>query len=84
MKINVRLHATLRKITADGPQNRLAVDLPDNATVAHLLHALDIDASPEHVMVVLGNRRIGPDHPLNGDDEIQLFPPISGGKVAAY
>jgi molybdopterin converting factor small subunit len=79
LNVKVRLHATLRKITPEGPQNRLTVDLPDNATVADLLQALEVEASPDHVMALIGNRRVEPDHPLNGSDEVQLFPPISGG-----
>ncbi len=79
MKISVRLHATLRRITPEGPQNRLMVDMPDKATVAELLHTLDIDVSPQDVMVLIGNQRVEPDHPLNESEQVQLFPPISGG-----
>lgn len=79
MKVKVRLHATLRKMMPDGPQNRLTLDLPDTATVAELLQALEISASPDHVMALIGNRRVEPDHPLTDGIEVQLFPPISGG-----
>ncbi len=81
MKINVRLHATLRKATPEGPQNRLTVDVPDKATVTDLLDALDVNASPEHVMILIGNRRVEPDYLLKESDLVQLFPPISGGCI---
>ncbi|GAB4435470.1 MAG: hypothetical protein Kow0031_17210 [Anaerolineae bacterium] len=79
MKVTARLHATLRRATPNGLQNRVSVELPENATIADLLAALAIDASPEHVMLLIDHRRVTPAQPLADGDEVQLFPPISGG-----
>ncbi|RME78051.1 MAG: MoaD/ThiS family protein [Chloroflexi bacterium] len=79
MVVHVRLYATLRRPSPDGPQNRLSVDLPDGATVSDLLARLGIEQSADHVMAILNHRRVGPDHRLQPEDELHLLPPISGG-----
>ena len=66
-------------MTPEGPQSRFKVDLPENATVTDLLHALKINVSPEHVMILIDHHRVEPNHPLVDGDEVQVFPPISGG-----
>jgi molybdopterin converting factor small subunit len=47
--------------------------------VARLLNSLALDVAPEHLMVVANRRRLEPDTVLEDGDEIDLFPPISGG-----
>lgn len=78
MNVTVRLHATLRRPTPDGLQNRVTLELDDPATVALLLEALAVE-NPDHVMVLIGTRRVEQDHLLQDGDEVNLFPPISGG-----
>jgi molybdopterin converting factor small subunit len=79
VKVQVRLHATLRRQTAEGLQNRVTVELPEAATVAALIEALDIELDADSLMVLIGQRRVYAEHRLNDGDEVQLFPPISGG-----
>ena len=79
MKVTVRLHATLRRPASDGYQNRVIVDLADGAVVAALLQALDIDMPSEQLIILTGTRRVESNHRLNDGDEVNLFPPISGG-----
>lgn len=79
MKVTARLHATLRRPTSSGLQNRVTVDLAEGVTVAALLQALEIDLPAEHLLILIGTRRFEPDHPLQDGDEVNLFPPISGG-----
>ena len=79
MKVLVRLHATLRRPTPEGYQNRLSVELREGATVADLLQKLELGLSPEHLLMVINRRRVEPEDTLVDGAEIDLFPPISGG-----
>ena len=79
MDIKVRLHATLRRQTPEGYQNRLTVNLDERATVASLLETLGMGQDADHLMILIGRRRVDPDHRLKPDDQVDLFPPISGG-----
>lgn len=79
MIVTVRLHATLRRPTPTGYQNRVRAELENGATVASLLEMLNLNIDPEHLMVLLDRRRVGPNHPLADGDHLDLFPPISGG-----
>ncbi len=79
MKVTARLHAILRQPTPDGYQNRVMVDLNEGATIVTLLQTLEIDLPPEQLIVLIGTHRVEPDHLLRDGDEVNLFPPISGG-----
>jgi len=57
----------------------LTVELEEGATVASLLNSLALEVAPEHLMVVVNRRRLEPEHGLEDGDEVDLFPPISGG-----
>ena len=82
MKVKVRLHATLRRHTPEGYKSRLVVELEEGATVASLLKALDLSMEPEHLLIVIDRRRVEPEDALADGAEIDMFPPISGGKPA--
>ena len=75
----MRLHATLRRPTPDGYQNRLTVKLDEHATVGSLLAVLGLDQDADHLMILIGRRRVDLDHRLESDEQVDLFPPISGG-----
>ena len=79
MNVTVRLHATLRRPTAAGLQNRVTVELEPEATLAALLQVLNLGLAPEHLLAVVNRRRIDPPDRLHPGDEVHLFPPISGG-----
>lgn len=79
MVITVRLHATLRRQTAQGMQDRLELELEPGATAASVLAALGL-ADDESVMLVVNRRMVVSDQPLADGDEVRLMPAISGGK----
>lgn len=81
MVVTVRLHATLRRQTEQGMQDRVQLELEPNATVASILHALNLTADDEAVMVAVNRRMVDFDHPLADGDEVGLMPAISGGKL---
>ena len=77
--VTVHLHTVLQRQSPDGPVRRLEVELPPAATVATLLHQLEIDY-PEPLLVVVNGRQAKQDHVLRDGDEAHLVPPISGGQ----
>jgi molybdopterin converting factor small subunit len=78
--VTVRLHATLRRKTEQGLQDRLELGLEPGATVASALAALGISVDDESVMWVVNRRMVTADQPLADGDEVRLMPAISGGK----
>jgi molybdopterin converting factor small subunit len=80
LKVMVRLHATLRRPTPEGYQSRLSLELKEGATVADLLKQLELGLEPEHLLIVINRRRVEPEVTLADGAEIDLFPPISGGR----
>jgi molybdopterin converting factor small subunit len=79
--VTVRLHATLRRQTEQGLQDRLELELEPGATVTSVLEALGITEDDESVMLVVNRRMIVSDQPLADGDEVRLMPAISGGMV---
>lgn len=79
MRIDVRLHTTLRRVTPQGVIDRLEVELEPGATVATLLEQLQIRPGGRSLLLVVNGRPVSPDHPLNDGDEVRLVPGISGG-----
>jgi molybdopterin converting factor small subunit len=78
--VTVRLHATLRRTTEQGMQDRLELELEPGATITSLLAALGISEDDESVMLVVNRRMVVSDHqPLADGDEVGLMPAISGG-----
>jgi molybdopterin converting factor small subunit len=77
--VTVRLHATLRRQTEQGMQDRLELELEPGATVASVLEKLGITEDDESVMLVVNRRMVITDQPLADGDEIGLMPAISGG-----
>jgi molybdopterin converting factor small subunit len=77
--VTVRLHATLRRQTEQGMQDRLELELEPGATVASVMAKLGIREDDESVMLVVNRRMVVTDQPLADGDEIGLMPAISGG-----
>ena len=79
MRVHVKLFATLRHFAPSAAIGLpFEVDLADGATVADLIHHLNLPA--EEVKIVYVNARARPeDWLLASGDEIGIFPPIGGG-----
>lgn len=81
MRVQVRLFARYREATG---RERLEIDLPEGATVETAWAAV-VDRHPEigryrpHTLFAVGQDYVEPAHRLKPDDEVCLFPPVSGG-----
>jgi molybdopterin synthase sulfur carrier subunit len=85
INVQVRTFASLRQVL--GTAN-LSLDLPPNATVAHLLERLSVDypAAGTHLrraLVAINQEYVDPSQSLEPDDEVVVFPPVSGGESDA-
>jgi molybdopterin synthase catalytic subunit len=81
VRVRVRLFARYREALG---RERLEVDLPENGTVECAWSAV-ADRHPElapyrpFTLFAVGQDYVSPDHRLRPDDELCLFPPVSGG-----
>jgi molybdopterin converting factor subunit 1 len=82
MRINVRLFATLKDKAQAG---QLVLELGDmGATVKDLLAEIaaqkpSLEPSMRSVLVAVNHEYAFPEQVIRPDDEIALFPPVSGG-----
>ncbi|GAB4421141.1 MAG: hypothetical protein Kow002_09890 [Anaerolineales bacterium] len=81
MKLTVRLFATLKDRVG---ASRVALELPENATVADLLDALvrvhpAVEPSLKSLLISVNQEYAGREQKLFPGDEVALFPPVSGG-----
>lgn len=82
MKLTIKLFATL-KTKAQG--NHLSIELPGaQPTVSDLLAEISacypsLESSLKSVLVAVNNEYAFPEQILKEQDEIALFPPVSGG-----
>ena len=77
MVVSVRLFAGLRERAGS---ERIDVDLPEGATVADLLAAMEL--APRSCVAAINREYAGPETPIGAGDEVALVPPVSGGAVA--
>jgi molybdopterin synthase catalytic subunit len=83
VRVRVRLFARYREATG---RERLEVDLPEGGTVESAWSAI-VDRHPElssyrpFTLFAVGHDYVAADHPLEPDDELCLFPPVSGGSA---
>jgi molybdopterin synthase catalytic subunit len=81
----VRLFARYREATG---RERLDLDLPDGGTVESAWSAV-VASHPEltpyrpFTLFAVGQEYVQADHRLRAEDELCLFPPVSGGSAAA-
>lgn len=79
MKVYVKLYALLRQ-HHPGPNRSqpLEVELPEGATAAALVPALNL---PEKLVrhAFINNEQKTLDAPLADGDQVNLFPPVTGG-----
>jgi len=84
VRVRVRLFARYREALG---RERLEVDLPEGGTVEAAWSAI-ADRHPElapyrpFTLFAVGQDYVSPDHRLRPDDELFLFPPVSGGAGA--
>ncbi len=84
MRVRVRLFARYREALG---RERLEVDLPEDGTVESAWSAV-ADRHPElapyrpFTLFAVGQDYVSPEHRLRPDDELCLFPPVSGGAAA--
>jgi molybdopterin synthase catalytic subunit len=84
VKVRVRLFARYREAAG---RERLEIDLPDDGTVEAAWQAVT-DRVPQlavyrpYTLFAVGHDYVEPDHRLRADDELCLFPPVSGGSDA--
>jgi molybdopterin synthase catalytic subunit/molybdopterin converting factor small subunit len=81
VRVRVRLFARYREATG---QERLDVDVPEGGTVELAWKAIiarhpDLARYRPYTLFAVGHDYVEPDHRLEPDDELCLFPPVSGG-----
>lgn len=83
MEIVVKLYATLAQHLPPGAkQNQAMIDLPEDATPAHVIERLNMARAKCHLVLVNGVY-IAPGqldrHPLKPGDAVAMWPPVAGG-----
>ncbi|PYM86466.1 MAG: molybdopterin synthase sulfur carrier subunit [Candidatus Rokuibacteriota bacterium] len=81
VRVRVRLFARYREATG---HERLDVDVPEGGTVETAWKAIvarhpDLARYRPYTLFAVGHNYVEPDHRLGPDDELCLFPPVSGG-----
>jgi MoaE-MoaD fusion protein len=81
--VRVRVHLFARYREATGKE-RVDLELPEGGTVETAWSAV-VDRHPQlaqyrpFTLFAVGHDYVEPDHHLKADDELSLFPPVSGG-----
>lgn len=81
MLVTVHLHTILQKQTDQGLLDRLQIHLPEGTRLAELLVELDIELSPESLLLAVNGRIAEPGQVLEDGDQVNLMPAISGGSA---
>jgi len=82
MKITVTLYGRYKHLNNS---SQLQLDLPDNATIRHLIDAFiqrypEIQKDKKRIMVTKNNTFAPPNTPLTTTDSLSIAPPlVSGG-----
>ena len=75
--VTVKLYGVLEKYSKEKGR-KATIDLPGDSNAGELMSALSIPK--ERVTIVLVNGEpADQDHSLKEGDEVELFPPVSGG-----
>jgi MoaE-MoaD fusion protein len=74
MRVSVRLFAGLRERAGS---DRVEVELPDEATVADLMAAMELE--PRSCVVAINREYASEASVVRAGDEVALVPPVSGG-----
>lgn len=79
MKVEVYLHAALRRKNEEGKGQVIVVELPENSTMKDLLLKLDIRLDPVHMLFVRNGRTSYPNQILEDGDVVNLMTAVPGG-----
>jgi molybdopterin synthase catalytic subunit/molybdopterin converting factor small subunit len=84
VRVRVRLFARYREAIG---HERLDVDVPEGGTVETAWKAIvarhpDLARYRPYTLFAVGHDYVEPDHRLGPDDELCLFPPVSGGSAS--
>ena len=77
MRIHIQLFASLRRFGCNG-QGTFSLDLPEASDLNGLVTALRIPPQVERVILVNGRHGV-PHQVLRDDDQVVMFPPMTGG-----
>ena len=75
MKIQIKLMGMLKDRTPEGGQ----MELPDDATIADALEALEVGGEDIAVFSLNGSLIRDREHRLSDADELTVLPPVGGG-----
>lgn len=75
-QVKVNLYATLRSYVGGAPS--VQVDVEPGQTVAHVLDQLGVPPDQTRIIFV-NSRAAGLSHPLQGGEQVSVFPAIGGG-----
>ena len=81
MKARIKLFAALRERAGE---SEIEMELPDTATVAHVVSELDrryggMMQGGVPIMIAVNTEYVTADHPIQDGDEVAFIPPVSGG-----
>jgi molybdopterin synthase sulfur carrier subunit len=81
MKLNIRLFASLKELIGG---SQVSLELKDPCTVSDLLSELfqiypSVQSFSKAILVSINQEYADPSQPIAPQDEIALFPPVSGG-----
>jgi molybdopterin converting factor small subunit len=79
MKITVHLHTILQRQTPEGLVGRVEVSLPPGSALNDVLAHLEIDLTPEQLLLVVNGRMAELVQELHDGDVVNLMPALSGG-----
>jgi sulfur carrier protein ThiS len=79
VKVTVNLHTILQRQTPDALLSRLEVEIASGSSLADLVHYLEVDLDPEHLLLAVNGRVASMEQTLQDGDQVNLMPAISGG-----
>jgi sulfur carrier protein ThiS len=79
VKVTVHLHTILQHQTPDALLSQLEVEIASGCSLADLVHYLEVDLDPEHLLLAINGRVASMEQTLQDGDQVNLMPAISGG-----
>ena len=77
--ITVHLHTILQRITPEGPQRLLTLEVPQDSTMEDLLEILEIQLPPDALLLAVNGRIAHLEYQLAMGDQVRIMPAMSGG-----